>query len=105
QSIFAQHSQKVLELLKTQPAQNSRDLHNALDVYEGFSFEEKVSLFAYLDDSTQVEKASYLANSYVFYVMNDGKSAERNKFEKILVNVLSNSKSEYVIGFTLQLMR
>lgn len=97
---------KIADVLAQQPAEEQAKFVNAMKELEGFSAEDVAALLQGLKpqggNNASIE---YAANSYAFYVMQDGMEAKRETYAKGLLLALDKLEDQNNKGFVFELLK
>ncbi|TDS11900.1 DUF1080 domain-containing protein [Sphingobacterium paludis] len=97
---------KIADVLAQQPAEEQAKFLAAMKELEGFSAEDIANLLTGMSgNSLENVPITYAANSYGFYVMQQGKESLREQFSQGLVQALERLQDKEHKAFVLQLMK
>ncbi|KGE13145.1 family 16 glycoside hydrolase [Sphingobacterium deserti] len=97
---------KIADVLAQQPAEEQSKFLAAMKELEGFTADDIANLLSGMKgNSIENVPITYAANSYAFYVMQEGKESLRAQFSQGLVQALERLQDKEHKAFVLQLMK
>ncbi|MFD2967207.1 DUF1080 domain-containing protein [Sphingobacterium bambusae] len=97
---------KIADVLAQQPAEEQTKFLAAMNELEAFTADDIVNLLTGLKgNSTENIPITYAANSYAFYVLQQGKETARAQFSQGLIQALDRLQDKQHKAFVLQLLK